>query len=39
MRGYQKLLYYIFWGLCVAYIAILGVGLVLGIIEMLCGNT
>ena len=36
MQGYQKLLYYIFWGLCVAYIAILGVGLVLGIIEMLC---
>tara|TARA_Y100000996_G_scaffold338039_1_gene274813 strand:- start:969 stop:1088 length:120 start_codon:yes stop_codon:yes gene_type:complete len=35
---YEKVVYYVFCGLCVAYIAILGIGLVLGIMEMLCGE-
>ena len=35
-RMYEKVMYYAFSGLCYAYIAILGIGLVYGIIEMLC---
>ena len=33
---YQKLMYYLFCGLCIAYVVILGVGLVYGIMKMLC---
>ena len=35
---YQKLMYYLFCGLCIAYVVILGVGLVYGFMEMLCGD-